>query len=220
MPYKEALLIDKRTYFEYYLSLLKKKHIILFIFMPVNDFNLITIKLGLFIVSFCLYLTVNALFFTDKTMHKIYEDKGIFNILLQLPQIIFSTLISTTISMIIKLLALSEKDVIKLRKIKNKTKAFEKSYKLFKWLLIKFNLFFFISILLLMFFWYYISTFCAVYKNTQTILLKNSLTSFGLTLLYPFGLNLLPGFFRIPALKAKKKNKETLYKISLLIALI
>ena len=220
MPYKEALLIDKRTYFEFYLSLLKKKHIILFIFMPVNDYNLITIKLGLFIFSFCLYLTVNALFFTDKTMHKIYEDKGIFNILFQLPQIIYSTLISTAINMIIKLLALSEKDVIKLRRTKNKNKAFEKSYKLFKWLIIKFNLFFFISILFLIFFWYYISTFCAVYKNTQKILIKNTLTSFGLTLLYPFGLNLLPGFFRIPSLRTPKKDRECMYKLSNILSLI
>ena len=220
LPYKEALLIDKRTYFEYYLSLLKKKHIILFIFMPFNDYNLITIKLGLFIFSFCLYLTVNALFFTDKTMHKIYEDKGIFNILFQLPQIIYSTLISSAINMIIKLLALSEKDVIKLRRTKNKNKAFEKSYKLFKWLIIKFNLFFFISILFLIFFWYYISTFCAVYKNTQSILIKSTLTSFGLTLLYPFGLNLLPGFFRIPSLRTPKKDRECIYKLSNILSLI
>ena len=220
LPYKEALLIDKRTYFQYYWSLIKNKHIVLFIFMPANDYNLITIKLGLFIFSFCLYLTVNALFFTDKTMHKIYEDKGIFNILFQLPQIIYSTLISTAINMIIKLLALSEKDVIKLRQTKNKNKAFEKSLKLSKWLVIKFNLFFFISILLLMFFWYYISTFCAVYKNTQKILIKNTLTSFGLTLLYPFGLNLFPGLFRIPSLRTPKKDKECMYKLSNILSLI
>ena len=220
LSYKEALLIDKRTYFQYYWSLLKKKHIILFIFMPVNDYNLITIKLGLFIISFCLYFTVNALFFTDKTMHKIYEDKGIFNILFQIPQILYSTLISAVISMIIKLLALSEKDVIKLRQTKIKNNPFKKTYKLFKWLIIKFNLFFFISILLLIFFWYYISTFCAVYKNTQKILIKNTLTSFGLTLLYPFGLNLFPGFFRIPSLRTPKKDKECMYKLGNILSLL
>ena len=220
LSYKKALLIDKRTYFEYYWSLLKKKHIILFIFMPDNDYNLMTIKLGLFIFSFCLYLTVNALFFTDKTMHKIYEDKGIFNILFQLPQIIYSTLISAIINLVIKLFALSEKDVIKLRQTKNKSKAFGNSLKLFKWLIIKFNLFFFISILLLMFFWYYVSTFCAVYKNTQKILIKNTLTSFGLTLLYPFGLNLLPGLFRIPSLRTPKKDRACMYKFSNILSLV
>ena len=37
-------------------------------------------------------------------------------------------------------------------------------------------------------------------------------------MLYPFGLNLLPGILRIPALRAK--NKKCIYKASLLIALI
>ena len=37
-------------------------------------------------------------------------------------------------------------------------------------------------------------------------------------MLYPFGLNLLPGLFRIPALRAK--NKKCLYKTSLIVALI
>ena len=33
-------------------------------------------------------------------------------------------------------------------------------------------------------------------------------------MLYPFGLNLFPGFLRIPALRAKKKDKKLLYKIN------
>ena len=34
-------------------------------------------------------------------------------------------------------------------------------------------------------------------------------------MIYPFGIYLLPGIFRIPALKAMKKDKNTLYKISI-----
>ena len=41
--------------------------------------------------------------------------------------------------------------------------------------------------------------------------------SFGLSLTYPFGIYLIPGIFRIPALRAKKKDKKYLYKLSLLI---
>ena len=70
------------------------------------------------------------------------------------------------------------------------------------------------------FFWYFISCFCAVYKNTQTILIKDTLISFALSMSYPFGLNLLPGMFRIPALRATNKDKKCLYKVSGLIALI
>ena len=37
---------------------------------------------------------------------------------------------------------------------------------------------------------------------------------------YPFGLNLIPGLLRIPALRDLKKNKEGVYKISQYLALI
>ena len=70
------------------------------------------------------------------------------------------------------------------------------------------------------FFWYFVSCFCAVYKNTQIILIKDTLISFGLSMIYPFGLNLLPGILRIPALKDTNKNKKYLYQLSGFVALI
>ena len=54
--------------------------------------------------------------------------------------------------------------------------------------------------------------FCAIYRNTQYHLLKDTLVSFGLSLLYPLGIYLIPGIFRIPALNNRKK--EYLYKFS------
>ena len=48
--------------------------------------------------------------------------------------------------------------------------------------------------------------FGAIYKNTQLFLLEDTLISFGLSLLYPFVIYLIPGFFRIPALSDPKKR--------------
>ena len=56
--------------------------------------------------------------------------------------------------------------------------------------------------------------FGVIYKNTQFHLLKDTLISFGLSLLYPFAIYLIPGFFRIQALSDPKKKKECLYKFS------
>ena len=53
--------------------------------------------------------------------------------------------------------------------------------------------------------------FGAIYKNTQIHLLKDTLVSFGLSLIYPFGIYLLPGLFRIPALSNRKNKKKYLY---------
>ena len=220
LPYNKVVLIDKRTYCQYYWSLIKYKHILLFIFMPSNDYNLITMKIGLFIFYFCLNFTVNAFFFTDETMHKIYKDKGVFNILIQLPSIFYSNLISTVINMVMKTLALSDKVVIKYRQAYVKKIPKEKTVELYKKLILKYNIFYFISFIFLIIFWYYISTFCAVYKSTQIALIKSTLYSFSISLIYPFILNLFPGIFRIPALKSNEKNNECLYNFGNVLALV
>ena len=61
---------------------------------------------------------------------------------------------------------------------------------------------------------YYISIFCAIYNNTQLHLLKDTMISFFLSLLYPLFIYLLPGLFRIPSLSNPKDKKEYLYKFS------
>ena len=81
----------------------------------------------------------------------------------------------------------------------------------------RFALFFLISFVLLLFFMYYISCFCGVYINTQIHLIKDTMISFVLSLIYPFGLFLIPGIFRIPALNSKDKKQECLYKFSNLL---
>ena len=56
--------------------------------------------------------------------------------------------------------------------------------------------------------------FGSIYKNTQIHLLKDTLSSFSLSLFFPFVIYLLPGILRIPALYSKKKNKVCLYNCS------
>ena len=168
----------------------------------------------LFFFFYGLNLVVNALFFTEGTLHKIYQDEGHFNFLYQIPQIIYSSLISGIINILIKYLALSQDSIIKLKQEKNKEKFDEKYKELLRDLKIKFIAFFIVTFLLLSFFWYYITCFCGIYINTQIHLIKDSLISFGLSLIYPFGLCLIPGIFRIPSLRAKKKDKIKLYNFS------
>ena len=220
LNYELALILDKRTYWQYYWSLLKQKHLILFTFLPANDFNLSSLKIALFILSFSLYFTINGFFFNDETMHKVYKDNGVFNIIYQIPQILYSTLVSSVINMLLKKLSLSQKNILDINQEKDKQIAMKKSKRIKHCIQIKFIIFFILSFLLLLFFWYFISCFCGVYKNTQIILIKDTLISFGLSMLYPIGLNLLPGIFRIPSLRAKKKDKKCMYKLSGIIALI
>ena len=218
LNYDEAIKIDKRGYFQYYISLIYKKQLILFTFISKRDYNLRIIKFSLFLISISLYFTVNSLFFIDENIHKIHEDHGIFNFLYQLPQIIYSSLISMVCNLFINSLALSEKTLLKVKKSNNKNLLISESLNLYICLRKKMYIFFIIGFIMLSFFWYFISGFCAVYKNTQIIYLKNCSISFCLSMIYPFFLSLFPGLFRIPSLKSKRK--KYLYIIGNIISLI
>ena len=142
-------------------------------------------------------------------MHKIYIDSGSFNLVYQLPQILYSYLISSGINLIIEYLSLSENTIIL---IKSKISIHMNSKKkIINKMKIKFYFFFVISFILLLLFCYYISCFCCIYENTQIHLIKDSLLSLGLSSIIPFIINLIPGIFRISALRNKKCDKKYMY---------
>ena len=214
LSYKDALRNDKRTFSQYYCSLLKRKQLIFFSFFPNRDYNSQIIKSFLFFFFYSSSLTINALFFTDDTMHKIYNDSGSFNLNYQLPLIVYSSLISSLINLIISFLSLSEKTFISIKSQKTLDKNINEKIGNMK---CKFIIFFFVIFILLSIFCYYLSCFCCIYQNTQMHLIKDSLISFGLSLIYPFFIDLIPGIFRILTLSNKKRSKECVYKFSQLI---
>ena len=204
LNFDEAIIYDKRTYSLYYISLLKIKHIFFFSFFQNGDYNAKIIKMDLFFVSFVIYYSVNAIFFDDNTMHEIYKSKGSFNLEYQLPKIIYSSFISTVLNILFKKLALSNYAIINLKRNIN----------------IKLIFYFILSFFCILFFWYYIAMFGAIYRNTQLHLLKDTLISFSISLISPFFIYLLPGFFRIPALANKNKKRICLYNFSKILQIV
>ena len=217
LSYESALKLDHRTYFEYYISLLKNGHPIIFSFFPFDDYNSKIIKMFLFFFTVSLDFTVNALFFTDDTINKIYQDKGKFNFLYQIPQILYSTLISGFVSVMVKNFALTKENIIELKKEEIKADDDKKYELLKKKLKIKFILFFVLAFIILLIIWYYITCFCGIYINTQSHLIKDLLISIVTSLLIPFALCVVPGIFRISALSVEKPSRKYLYKFSLLL---
>ena len=220
LSYELALQNDNRSYSEYYISLLKTKHNLISSFCYNNDYNSKIIKIDLFFIGFTIYYTVNALFYNDDSMHNIYVNKGSFDIEYKLPKIIYSSLISMILNKLLKILSLTNDAIIDFKQIKIQKNFIKKENELINKLKIKFVLFFILSFTLLLLFLYYISMFGAIYRNTQYHLLKDTLISFGLSLVYPFALYLLPGFFRIYALSNRKKKRECLYKFSKILQLL
>ena len=215
LPYKDALKHDKRSYKEYYISLLKRKQIIMFIFSANNEYNSKSIKISIFFLSLALCYSINAFFF-ESTIHNIYIDKGEYSFLYQISNVIFSILISNFIRSLLECLGLSEKNIIEIKYCK-KMKMLKRKRQHIK---TKFILYFIFSFMLLLFFWYYMSCFYLVYKNSHIHLIKTAIITFVISLLYPFATCLIPGIIRIPSLSPYRRNKKRLYIFSQFIETI
>ena len=157
------------------------------------------------------------MFFNDHIMSKIYENEGVYNFSNYLPQIIYSIIIVSIFGIFIKRLILSQRNILEIKYEKNKYNIQSRAIAVIRCLIIKFVSFFIISFIFLILFWYYLSCFCAVYKNTQKHLIKNSLFGLIISFLYPFILCLIPGIFRIPSLN---KPGKCLYNISKIIQIL
>ena len=181
----------------------------MFTFFAEKDFNLIYIKLAKFVFEVCTNLVMNVLFFFDESMHKIYLNYGKFNFVQQIPQILLSSLISSILNLLIGYLVLTEKPIHKVINLKQSEsdEKLNEINNILKYIKIRYILFFGITILLFAFYWYFISSFCAVYGNTQTIFLEDSISSFITGLLYPFIIYYLLAFCRVISLKDKKKKR-------------
>jgi hypothetical protein len=117
LEYKKALKYDNRTFIEYYISLIKAKQIIVFTFFPINDYNIITLKISLFLIIFSLFFTITAFFYDDNTMHNIYSNNGL-SISSQIPDIIIASIIIIFMNAILKQLALSEQNILFIKREK------------------------------------------------------------------------------------------------------
>ena len=221
LEYKQALMYDKRSNCEYYGSLIKSKQLIMFTFCSFNDYNSGVVKKFMFFLSFALHYTVNALFFDESNLHQIYEDQGKYNFIYQLPYIIYSSIISTaTLRLMLQFLVLTDKDVLQVKLQSTKNMAINMKKEKLKYMKIKFAIFFILNFILLGLFWYYLTSFNAIYENTQIYLIKNTFISFAFSLLYPFIINIFPMMIRNCAIHSKSKDQEYCYKVSQVLQLI
>jgi len=209
LDYEEAKKKDKRTFCQFYASLLRTNHSLIFTFCNYTDHNSQIIKIYIFFYTFVINYAVSAMFYSDDTMHKIYEDKGLFDFTYQLPQMIYSFIISSILEFALGFFGLYEDNIIDIKNNKNP----KNNNKILFNIKCKIILFFVISYILLFFIWIYLGCFCAVYKNTQMHLLKDVSSSFAISFINPFFSCLLPGMFRIPSLRSKS-NLKILYKFS------
>ena len=167
LNYEEAKEKDKRSYCQYYFSLLRTKHILIFSFFSTRDYNSQSIKIYIFFFTFAINYTISSMFYSEETMHKINKDKGSFNVTYQLPIMFYSLIISALLKFLINNLGLYEEDILIFKN--NKNKNLKKGEEVLYRIRCKIFFFFIITYILLFFFWIFLGCFCAVYKILKCI---------------------------------------------------
>ena len=216
-PYNYAIKNDKRSFAQYYWSLLKMKQICIFTFYTSDDYILRSTKIALFISFVAFYFAFTALFFNDDIMRSIYIYKGNTNAAVHIPNIVLSSLCSIIMNIIVRFVCLNERDINKVIHEKNpeqRKSLSEKARRKTKLLLF---IFFGVAAILIGICWYYVSAFCAVFKNSQGRYFLNVFLCFIVCNIWPCVTSLIPGYLRNKALN--DGTSETLYKVSQIISL-
>ena len=213
LEYFQAIKFDKRPLFQIYLATLKREHLLIFTFFNCNDYNLLSIKISRFIFLIVGDMALNVFFFSDDSMHKLFINYGKYDFFQQIPQITYSTIISQLIEIFLCFLSLTDKYIYKIKSFLISGKL-NKIREIIRIIRIKLFIFFLFTFILFFVYWYIITVFCAVYRNTQIIFIKDSLISFSISMAYPFVIYFITSIFRICALRSSKKNLKCLYKLS------
>ena len=215
LEYNSAMKLDKRNFIQIYWSMLRREHLIIFTFITKDDHNINLVKYARFIFLLCTDMAMNVFFFSDETMHKMFLDYGKYNFVQQIPQIIYSTIVSQIIEIFICYLSLTDKHYYEIKDCQNVTR--QVIIRIMKCIEMKIVYFFLFTILMFVFYWYLIACFCAVYHNTQKAFIKDSISSFVLSSITPFIIYSIPSLLRIISLKNKKYKLECIFKLSNLI---
>ena len=157
-------------------------------------------------------MVMNVFFFSDSTMHKIFLDYGKYNFIQQIPQIIYSSIISQILEVFLCYLSLTDTLVYQIKHLEKNQKNKEVIVDIFKCMKRKLLIYWLFTFIMFLGYWYVVACFCAVYVNTQIIFIKDSLMSFLLNLIFPIIIYTIPSAFRKCSLKCK--TNSCLYKIS------
>ena len=215
LSYLEAIELDKRPFHKTYWTILKREHLILFTFFSWNDYNLSYIKFARFFFLLCTDMAMNVFFFSDDSMHKLYLNYGKYDFIQQIPQTVYSTIVSQVLEIFLCFLSLTDKHIYQIKELRTKKNSQVAVVNIIRCINIKLIGFFIFTFVLFLFYWYIITAFCSVYKNTQIPFIKDALTSFATSLISPFVVYIIPAGLRIISLKdVEKKRLKFVYKLS------
>ena len=151
-------------------------------------------------------------------MYKKQDIEENWTFVQKLPQLLFVLVANHIIEVYLCYLSMTDSAIYKIKSIAKKPNNGKEVIDIIDCMKTKLIIFFISTFILFLCFWYFISAFCAVYKNTQKIFIRDSALSFATSLIDPFlifGLTTI--LRRISLSMCCRKKAGCLYKLSDLI---
>ena len=220
LSYYDAIIQDKRSLVQLYISYIMSKQLLLFTFHCRKDYNSKIIKIIFLLYTLIIFLLMNTVFVNDSILHDIFIHKGNIGLFYYIKRPIIITILSLIIKNLLMLFVFTENDVVSLRE-ENETVKTEKIRKTLTIVTMKCCLFFVFNLFSLIFIWIYSACFFSIFKNTHFFVLKNTLITFGISLLIPLVFGFVSCLIRSFSLSNREsKNRICTYYLSRILQIV
>ena len=202
IPYRQALRIDKRTFWEILLSVLANQIEFISLFLYRNPYSHYTLTISVYLFELLLDLTVNCFLYTDDVVSEKYHNDGNLSMFTTLSLSFISNVASSIVVFIIAKLT-NYPDIIEsiIHNVKDKKKYIENIIRLFKYIKLRLGFFYFLQLSIILVMTYYLFIFCTVYHQSQSSIMVNYIVGACISLAISVGLTLIISILRVISIK-------------------
>ena len=202
IPYRQALRIDKRSFFQILFSVLANQIEFISLFLYRNPYSHYTLTISIYIFELLLDLTMNCFLYTDEVVSEKYHNDGNLTMITSLSLSFISNIISSIIVFLIsKLTNYAEIIEAIIINVKDKKKYIQNIIRLFKYIKIRLGAFYFLQLVSILIMTYYLFIFCTVYHQSQGSIMINYIVGACTSLAISVGLTLIISILRAISIK-------------------
>ena len=221
MLFNDALVKDKRLFFDYFCDKIKRKQVILDIFLINDPIKPKTLKILLLILDLEICFVINGMFINEDYVSKLFHSTKEENFFSFLPRsinrFVYTIFVSIVVSYLVGCFFIEERRLKSIFKYeKNNVYAIKyEIYLVMREMNWRYNIFILFSIVVSVFSWYYITCFNNIYPHTKIEWLKSSIVIIILVHLLSIMVTLVETLLRFVSFEIKS---EKMYKASLWLA--
>ena len=202
IPYRQALRIDKRSFFQIFISVITNEINLLNLYFYRNPYTHYSLSVSIYLFELLCDLTMNCFLYTDDVVSEKYHNNGQLSMITSFSLSILSNMISSILIYVIRKLT-NYCEIIEeiIKNVKYKRKYFENILRLFKYMKLRLGTFYFLQFSAMLVMTYYLFIFCVIYNKSQGSVIINYIIGACTSLAISIGLTIIITVLRTISIK-------------------